>query len=303
MKKLFSTIAVLAMLVANFATTSFAAVTSETPTKIAGSITKIDVESEDYVENYEEICADFVAEGFDVYSLKLSAVNAPSEVTYKTLKYTGSVIVFFSAQLNVTTDALYDEEYFILEKTGVPIQTETQLKFAEGDGSAPIDTVLKQSVSAGSTVDLVETIVAIVPEKTFSVDLIAAEIGTAQFDAAKAGSPTPDTYTGYILGANDGLTVKDASIANGLSTAGEIEPPAPSTPAAVKFYAVLPACEKAKASAVAQFQFDSNADGVADKGFNYDLGSLTWNTDVTVGVQVKDIDDGVTLALTNVIWQ
>lgn len=81
---------------------------------------------------------------------------------------------------------------------------------------------------------------------------------------------------------------------------GEITP---STPDAVKFYAVLPACKKAEASAVAQFQFDSNADGVADKGYNYDLGSLTWDTDVTVGVQVEEIDDGVTLALTNVLWK
>jgi len=96
------------------------------------------------------------------------------------------------------------------------------------------------------------------------------------------------------------IPVKDSSASFTLAAPGSEDD---ETPDAVKFYAVLPACEKAEASAVAQFQFDSNADGAADKGYNYDLGSLTWDTDVTVGVEVTDIDDGVTLALTNVLWK
>lgn len=67
-----------------------------------------------------------------------------------------------------------------------------------------------------------------------------------------------------------------------------------------KFYAVI---EKAKTNTL-QFQFDDTGDGVADKSYDYgNVGSLTFDTDVTVGVQVTGIPAGTTLALTKVVWK
>lgn len=79
---------------------------------------------------------------------------------------------------------------------------------------------------------------------------------------------------------------------------GAVEPPAPTTTDA-KFYAVLPACEKAEASTKANFTFNN---GEKDAVYPYDIGSFTWDTAMTVGVQVTGIPEGTTVTLKSVAF-
>lgn len=303
MKKIFSSILAVALLISCFATISFA---DEVPPQLTGEVTDLGE-----------------SEGVYSYSLKIYLENPPVVTATKpamgsTYKYTGDVINGYGIPFTITAtkadgspaissaenseefDYMYEKveggDYAVTPKTG---------GFAlSKSGSDPIAAVNKLSIASTDRILLGEV-------TFYTFEGVNIKIN---WDTANAISLSTITCNNTAISSgkvsdartydNGKLQLKEAT-KDGFKIGGSTDPEPPATETKT-FAATITSSAKPLAADTLRFLFDVTEDGVVKvKGYDLVLGvDFDTNATINAALQVKDIDTSkvTSFAFKSVAW-